>query len=180
MPASPAINLLPQEELKRNWGSRALDWALTFGRYVVILTELVVIVAFLARFGYDRRLDDLYETIKQKQLFIEANADFETKFRGVQARLLTAKQAMSSQLGAVSVFETFSSIVPSDVKFVNFSFIEDSFRLTGIASSETGLARLVNGLLAAPNLSNVAISSIVTSADQPGLEFTVTGNYKKQ
>ena len=59
------INLLPREEFEQKTVGRFLIWALTVGRWIVIVTELIVITAFLSRFKLDRDLANLYEKIRE-------------------------------------------------------------------------------------------------------------------
>ena len=75
------IELLPQEGWEKGTLGKLLKWALTAGRYIVIVTELAVIMAFLSRFKFDRELTDLHEEIKQKQAVIQSAQSFETEFR---------------------------------------------------------------------------------------------------
>ena len=75
------INLLPQEEFAASTLGRVLNWLLTTFRYIVIVTEIVVMTAFLSRFWLDAKSTDLNELIKQKQAVIAASADFEKEFR---------------------------------------------------------------------------------------------------
>ena len=80
MPAKPIeINLLGQEDLKHTPQGRILNWALTYGRDIMIGTEIVVLLAFISRFSLDRKLTDLKEEISQKIKDLEGSmqtADF--------------------------------------------------------------------------------------------------------
>ncbi len=82
------IELLPQENWEKGTFGRLLKWALTVGRYIVIITELIVILAFLSRFKFDRDLTDLNEKVKQQQAIVQSSAQFEQKFRFLQKQLL--------------------------------------------------------------------------------------------
>jgi len=77
MPAQKSqIELLPREEWEETSFGKFLKWLLTVGRYIVIFTELVVILAFLSRFKLDRDLTDLYKQIENKQAIIQNSTDF--------------------------------------------------------------------------------------------------------
>jgi hypothetical protein len=60
------INLLPKEEFEKKPLGKFLVWALSIGRYIVIFTELIVILAFLSRFKLDRDLADLNQSVREK------------------------------------------------------------------------------------------------------------------
>ena len=60
-----SVNLLPKDAFESSTFGVVLEWALAFGKWVVILTQLVVMGAFLWRFGLDRKLTDLRKEIAQ-------------------------------------------------------------------------------------------------------------------
>ena len=49
--SSPRVNLLPSDRFEFSKAGKFLDWALTTGRYLVVLTELIVTMAFYPDFG---------------------------------------------------------------------------------------------------------------------------------
>ena len=61
---SVEFNLFPKEPWERGAVGQLLTWVLSVGRYVVVFTELIVISAFLYRFGLDRNLTDLRASVK--------------------------------------------------------------------------------------------------------------------
>ena len=60
-----SINLMPGRET--SFGEKFLNWSLTFGRYIIIGTEIIVLVAFFSRFKLDRDFIDLHDQVKEKQ-----------------------------------------------------------------------------------------------------------------
>ncbi|MDE2025485.1 MAG: hypothetical protein KGJ07_03255, partial [Patescibacteria group bacterium] len=82
MSANTTINLV------RGRRPRVLDqfvgWALTIGRVVVILTELIALGAFLYRFGLDRQLVDLHDKIAQEQSIVDLLKQNENSYRNLQ------------------------------------------------------------------------------------------------
>ena len=82
MPAdSIRINLLGQQDLEHTPWGRIVSWATTYGRYIMITTEIMVLLAFISRFSLDRKNTDLTEEVTQKQAILEANTSFETSDR---------------------------------------------------------------------------------------------------
>src|SRR3989344_3425468 len=67
------INLIGEGDFSRTPIGRIVTWATTYGRYIMILTEIIVLLAFISRFSLDRKLTDLKEEITQKQAIIETN-----------------------------------------------------------------------------------------------------------
>ena len=143
----------------------------------MVLTESVVIMAFLMRFSLDQRLSDLFETIKVKQVYVQANADFEQNFRRVQRRLALLRQATSSQLGAAGIIEGLSRVVPEGVRFTTFRFTDGTFGIDGVADTEAALAKFILGLNGAVGVDNLNLDSVSVSDEEEGIKFTVKGEY---
>ena len=65
-PLKLKINLLSKKDLEEKALGRFLKWSLSFGRYIIVGTEIIVLIAFFSRFKLDRQLTDLHEAINQK------------------------------------------------------------------------------------------------------------------
>jgi cell division protein FtsL len=64
-----AINLLPSK-VSDSLGDRAFYFILNYLRYIIVLTQLVVIFVFIAKFSTDQQIVDLQESIDQKNEII--------------------------------------------------------------------------------------------------------------
>ncbi|PIW06761.1 hypothetical protein COW38_04310, partial [Candidatus Collierbacteria bacterium CG17_big_fil_post_rev_8_21_14_2_50_45_7] len=53
-----SINLLPHDKFESSTLGIILSWSLRFGKWSVILTQLIVMGAFIYRFTLDRGLTD--------------------------------------------------------------------------------------------------------------------------
>ena len=84
------INLLPSKEL--GFSEKVLNWALTFGRYIIIGTEIVVLVVFLSRFKLDRDRIDLKDSITEKQKILATLAPINQNVTRLQTRLSEIKR----------------------------------------------------------------------------------------
>src|SRR3989344_9480970 len=87
MAKTRSINLLPQEEFDVSVVGRILKWAMGTFRIIVIVTEMVVMGAFLSRFWLDAQNSDLGDEMGVKSAQVEAQSDFEKKFRRLQTKL---------------------------------------------------------------------------------------------
>src|SRR6266480_2874522 len=84
------INLLPQSG--DSFITQFFNWALTIGRLLIILTEMVALGTFIYRFGLDMQIVDLHDKIKAESFIVANFKDAETTFRDVQDRLATVKR----------------------------------------------------------------------------------------
>lgn len=175
MPAKqPKINLLPQEEFETTTFGRVINWALSSFRIIVILTEMVVMLAFLSRFWLDARLTDLNDLIKQKQAVIQAQSDFESKFRLLQKRLSVFASFKQEGLDTSGVISSLTSSLPDDVSLLGFSQKEAKMEIAGTSASERSIAQLIANLEANESFEKVFLKDVSVNPDnQSLLVFTV-------
>ncbi len=174
------IELIPKEDWEKTPLGRFLKWALTVGRYIVIITELIVILAFLSRFKLDRDLTDLYEEIKQKQAIVEAASDLENDFRFLQKRLSTIQDLEKKQLEAARVMEELASLTPLDVSFSDFSSTSDEVNFSAVALTEAGLATLLNNLKSSDRFENLNLTQVSLGTEEElGIQFGLSAELLK-
>lgn len=160
MAASKKINLLTQEGFEHTKLGRTLNWALSAGRVVVIVTELIVIIAFLSRFWLDRKLTDLNVQNLALQTQVEASAEFERKFRSAQERLSSYKKLDSLETINSELIQKISLMLPADVSLTSVLFSDNQVDIRGLALSEGGLAGLVKALDDSEEFENPVIRDI--------------------
>jgi Tfp pilus assembly protein PilN len=154
------INLLPREGWEKRPIGRIVWWALTIGRYIVVITELVVIVVFISRFKFDRDLSNLYEQIGAKQTKIKSLEDFEKKFRLVQKRLRAIKELGKKQPEAPKALTDLASLIPSGVTLRSFQFDTKQISVSGRSLSELNLLGFLNNLLNSPHFVDIKVEEI--------------------
>lgn len=175
MPAQKSqIELLPREEWEETSFGKFLKWLLTVGRYIVIFTELVVILAFLSRFKLDRDLTDLYKQIENKQAIIQNSTDFETDFRFLQKRLSTIEGLRKEQRQSQALLEEIARLTPIDVSFSDLTITGNQAHFTAEALSEAGLATFINNLKASPDFTNLTINTLAVG-EGVGISFDLEG-----
>lgn len=174
MPAKPiAINLLGQEDLKHTPHGRIIQWALTYGRYIMIGTEIVVLLAFISRFRLDRKLTDLKEEISQKQAILEVNADLENEIRLLQDTLVKVKQTTARQSAPLDTLRLLPTLLPPDVSFETLDISTDRITASAVALSTYGFSQFLTNLQAAKQFSAIDVADVKRSATT-GITFKVT------
>lgn len=172
-----AIEFLPQEEWEKGTFGKLLKWALTVGRHIVIFTELIVILAFLSRFKFDRDLTDLNEKIKQKQAIIASSSQFEKEFRFLNKRLLTIEELRKTRLETNEVLNELAACVPIDVVIYDFDITNKQVSLTAVALSEGGLGGLIRNLKNSPRFENIALFQVSAGTEKEiGIKFQIRGD----
>jgi len=168
------INLLPSEEFAGSTTGRALAWALSTFRYIVIVTELVVILAFISRFWLDAQNQSLREEIEQKQALIASSSDFEKEFKEVQKRLTVYKTLTKDSLSFSKIFTDISTNIPADVLLSTITFFETGLTIEGFSSNERSIVQLAVNLEKNAGYPDTSVASVSTNKEDPSLlEFSL-------
>src|SRR5260221_7624709 len=178
-PVPITVNLLPKDPFFSSPLGKFLQWALSVGRYLVIFTEMVVILSFASRFYIDRRITDLNGAIHQKQIIIESYGELEQNVRNVQNKIESYQQ-IQQQVDMTDSFEAMSQITPADVVLQSLNMKPDSVIFSGKALSQASLNLLVNNIQLSPHFSDVVINRIqVKNANNIGFEFEIQAKVKR-
>ncbi|KUK79488.1 MAG: hypothetical protein XD95_0357 [Microgenomates bacterium 39_7] len=154
-----SINLLPKDPFFNTRLGRFLSWSLGAGRYIVIFTELVVILCFASRFVLDRRVHDLNESIYQKQVVIQSQSDFEREFRLAQTKIQNYQQ-LEQQSNLVEIFPLLQQIIPNGLRLERLTIKENFLMGTGVAVSNEVLNDFISNLQLSPNFKNINVGRI--------------------
>lgn len=175
-----SINLLPRDPFFDSLLGRTLKWALSVGRYLVIFTELVVIISFATRFTLDRQVTDLNDALNQKKLVIESYGQLDETFRAIQTQLTDSKQ-IDQQINIADAFPKLISIVPRDVQLDELTVSTDTVFLVGTAPSQNTLNLLLNNLQVSKDFFSVTVDKIESRSDKvPGYTFAVRASTQQE
>jgi Tfp pilus assembly protein PilN len=173
MPAKTvSVNLLEKDQSESPIG-RIITWATTYGRYIMITTEIVVLLAFISRFSLDRKLTDLNEAIAQKQAIIQANQPFENDVKKIQSQLATIKSLTTTQGKLVDMLILLKSLMPPDVYMNTIAISADHISADVNAGSTDGFGMFLENLQQTQQFVSVDIASI-KKQPQTGIRFQLS------
>lgn len=167
-----SVNLLGKDQAEHTPLGRFITWVTTYGRYIMITTEMIVLLAFLSRFSLDRTLTDLNDEIMQKQEIIEANKDLEMTFRTTQDTLTKIKALRSTQLVLLTTLTTLHTLLPPGTYFQNLTLGEQKVTAQVISLTVQSFSQFLINLTSAKQLSQVEIGT-VDKETAAGIQFTV-------
>ena len=168
MAKTRVINLLPQEEFDVSVVGRILKWAMGTFRIIVIITEMIVMGAFLSRFWLDARNSDLNDLIEVKSAQISLQSEFEKEFRGLQTKLNIIEE-VSKNTKSSEVLSRVSSKLPPDASFSSLSFQESSAQIKGVAGGEIAIMQFILNLDADEFFKEVSLGQVSQSENNPAL-----------
>lgn len=161
-----SINLLPRDSFETSTIGVILEWLLVFGKWSVILTQLVVMGAFLYRFSLDRTLTDLRKSITKDVAVIKSYDQVERDYTLLQKQVASAKTTLKSQDIILNTLSELGRITPSEVWFDRITLAPDSLSLTSFAASLPAFGQFLTAVQTSPTFNGVRISKIESSASR--------------
>lgn len=179
MSSSDKINLLPKDDFEFSQTGRLVNWAVSVGRWIVVLTEFVVICAFLSRFYFDTQLANLFDDLKQKKAIIASTASFEDNFLQIQERTNSVKALLAQENKPSVMVVEISKLLPAEVTLNRISIADNELKITGYSFTESGLKYFMTGLINHPNIKQVSIDEVSSRKEGlPGISFNITATIK--
>lgn len=172
MPSGSSIDLAKR---KSNLSDDIVKWALSFGRLLIIVVEIVAFSAFIYRFTLDRQLVDLNDKIKAEQAIVESLKEREQEYRNLQQRITTVKIIDTTGNSKLNIFNDIIEFTPEEIKYNSFKTDKDQLFISVNISSIPSLTEYINSLKEYDKIASVTITGIDNSsgANTVNVEFVI-------
>ncbi len=167
------INLLPQEQFAASTTGRVLTWVLSSFRLIVILTEMIVIIAFLSRFWLDIESNDLTDEVENQKEIVESFSDFEKVFRQTQKRVGIFSQFTNNPLSSETIKNYITPYLPSDVFLKSISIVSKEVSIQGSSFTEQSIAQFISNLDSTKKFADTDLTQISSKQESPFIEFSI-------
>lgn len=155
-----------------------MEWALSVGKWAVIVTQLIVMVAFLWRFGLDRKLTNLNRQVEQEVAVIKSYRQMESDFRLLQRRVVYAGEVIKRQDEVDGLIALVQSLTPSDVWYERMTISPTTISIAAYSASLSGFSRYLSALQGEEKFLLVNVASIEDGGDNNAqLSFNITLTY---
>ncbi len=169
----PLINLIPKDPFYETSLGKGMLWAIQVGRYIIVFTEIIVIMSFASRFKLDRDLTDLNTKVTQKQAIVQSYGDVEERTRIIQKKISLTKQLLTDSK-AITVLRTTISKIPTGVQLDQLSYQTESVTLAGTAQTSAIFANLLLSLQQEPLYESVKVDKIASGTENDqGISFSI-------
>jgi Tfp pilus assembly protein PilN len=173
------INLLPQEGLSATMQGRVLIWLLSTFRFIIIVTELIVVSAFIGRFWLDAKNTDLGEQIQEDKVVIESYQNFENQFKNLQQRLVIYNAYAESEGKIIDAINSVITSKPPEVTYTSIGADENQITISAKSVSEIGIQQFLVNLKANEKIESVKLGDISASEEGSVFTFNIIVVYKK-
>lgn len=165
---SKDINLIPQNEFETSNFGRILKWALSTFRVIVIITELIVMSAFLSRFWLDAKNSDLTDELNTTKRQVEAFSDIENEFRILQKKVNIAK-VIYNQKETNKIISNLLKYLPENVFLSTLSINDNHIAIKAFSTTEQSIAQLMTNLENYKEIDEIILSQISTDTSNANL-----------
>lgn len=154
------INLLSNNKFNSTTLGKISQWSMSVGRWIVVVTELIVLIALFSRFHLDRKKADLIEEISHKKPVLEAGVTEEQQIRDLQKKLNVIKQVLQKQYDYDQILAELGRARPQGVYFTSLSISNQKIYVRGSAQTESSIAGMEYQLSHSPFFKWVQLSRI--------------------
>ena len=172
---TPEINLLPKDDIDSRPEGKFLRWALSWGKKIVIITELVVVLAFLSRFKIDSDVANYSDEIERKKNIVVTFADFEKDFRAVSSQVNKIK-TLQSAVSVVTILDATQVLIPQTIELGQIVVAKDSVRIEG-SGDDQSLALMVAAFKGSKDFRNVVMDRVTQEGNETLATFSLSADY---
>lgn len=169
------LNLLKPQSNPEQLPIKFFRWLLSAGRYLFVLIEAVVLIAFGARFKLDADLASRKEAIEEQIPYIESLKPYEIVIRQTQMKLSSINEMRKNSLNGSIIFKKIADQTPASVKIININIEKNvadvAVHITGQTKINRDLSNFIEGLKEDNTFSNINIASI--GLEQEVIKFTI-------
>lgn len=154
-----------------------MSWALTIGRLIVIITEVIAISAFVYRFSLDEQLIELHDQIKNKQTLVSLLKNDENKYRNLQERIALAANFSEKNNKTNKIIKDIIDLSRLETKINNLTLNKEKVDVSINATSISQLLDFIDSLKNHPEIKAISIDSI-ESKPSAGLAVNISATIK--
>lgn len=169
---------MPENDLESHPGGKFLKWALSWGKKIIILTELIVVLAFLSRFWLDSEVANNSDEIDRRKTIIEASSDFEKDFRTVSASINQIKM-INSLSSPVTIYDASKSLIGTKVTISAIDIKGKKVSIHG-TGADSDLSSLVSAFKDSNDFDNVTLEKVSKQSSSSTVDFSLTALYTRK
>lgn len=152
------INLLPPKEVPLK--DRIVYFLLNYLRYIIVITQLVVIIVFFYRFQVDQKIIDLKEEISQKKEIIKTVKPLLFESELIEKKIISSNKIINEQNKFKEIFDYFLSFFPESITLTKLEFVGNNLKVTGTSYNISHLQAYINLLTKDKKFKKVDLQSL--------------------
>lgn len=172
------INLLQEKE--KDISGKIIYFALHYLRYILVITQIVVIAVFFYRFRIDQEVIDLRDELKQKQEIVQVSSPLLKEAQGVDLKTREVVSVLQKQESFNEMLAYFLKVFPSKMNVKQISINETGFNFEGITADPQVIKLFLDRLKADKAFKVIELGSIRRQEDSFYCPFRLAGYLPKK
>lgn len=176
------LNLLYPQGVPQKLHLKFIKWLISYGRFIVVGVEVLVLATFAMRFKYDDELGTLKESINEEASVVQNMSEIETNIRQMQIKLTTIDKAYKAVPDTTTFFIKFNQHLPKSVYLTNLSLNATpitgkiQFKASATAGSNNDLSLFFNKIKRDDYFKNLSLSNVNYNLGE--VTFNVNGEVR--
>jgi Tfp pilus assembly protein PilN len=165
------INLFPPKE--QNIVDRAIYFSFHYLRYILVITQIIVIGVFFYRFKIDQEIVDLKDVLAQKQEIVAVSAPLIREVKKVEQKIAEINTIVEDQTEFQRDFAYLLSVFPEKLTLDKLSIYEDGkIEVSGITNDPSIVRAFYERLKKDAHFPSVELQNL--KRDKKGFAFFLT------
>lgn len=154
------INLLQRKRKPTTLIDKLIFFALHYLRYIIIITQIIVIGVFFYRFTIDQQVIDLKESVNQKQEIIRIALPIVQEAKAFEAKTTVIKKILDQQKQFSVHFDYIVSIIPESIIVKKLNLTAEGIALEGNATEINSVRALYERVKKDKKFKNVSLEKV--------------------
>src|SRR3990167_9450780 len=163
------INLVTKK--KEDFVDKLVYFALHYLRYIIVLTQIVVIGVFFFRFQVDQEIIDLKENIAQKEEIFNVTTSIITEAKEVNKKITDTKSVLNRQLKFSHSFDYLLSTIPEEIVLKKMNLDDKHITIDGLATNINIIKIFIEKVKYDKQFKSIVLSTI--KRESSGLSFAI-------
>ncbi|MBI2019300.1 PilN domain-containing protein [Candidatus Daviesbacteria bacterium] len=169
------LDLLKPQSNPEKLPVKAFRWLLSSGRYIFVLVEALVLIAFGARFKLDADLAAKKEAIEEQIPYIESLKPYEILIRQTQLKLATIDNVKKSSVDWDKILTKIAGQTPATAKISSINISKTlgvaTVHIIGQTPASSDITSFITGLKEDNFFTNVNLASV--GLEEGFIKFTI-------
>ena len=136
LPTQKSFNLLKKGTSDKTFTDKLYDWSINVGRYIVIATEIVVLVTFGVRFFLDQNVNDLTDKVNTaNQTYKALYQKTEKQTNNISKLIAFAKLTSDAQVPASKILNDIITAIPANLNITTIDQTANIITISGLTNS---------------------------------------------
>lgn len=172
------LNLLRPQGVPEKIAVKFIRWLLSVGRFIIVLVEALVLIAFLSRFKYDSDLETLKENVDAQIPYIQSLKNDEILIRQTQNKLAVIKEKRLQYPDYEQILNKISQQAPLSIRVTSINIEKNNgkteIKISGSSVTNNGITSFVQNLKSEKFFSGVNLVGV--SLEDSTITFNINLN----